>query len=85
MTARFDQRLSRLEQRAQDAGVACSCPPHPLVVFCGDRMPDIEPCPVHGPIPIILWPLPKNSGYIASRTGAGLASAETLPLDRYRP
>jgi hypothetical protein len=34
MTARFEQRLSRLEQRAE--GVACTCPPHPPVVFCGD-------------------------------------------------
>jgi hypothetical protein len=50
MTARFEQRLSRLEQRAQVAGVACTCPPRMPIVFCGDPPPDIEPCPIHGPV-----------------------------------
>jgi hypothetical protein len=59
MTARFEQRLSRLEQRTQ--GITCTCPPHPPVVFRGDPLPDIESCPMHGPVQIILWPLARSA------------------------
>jgi hypothetical protein len=62
MSARFQQRLSRLEQRAdlQAAAIACTCRAHPLIVFSGDPPPDIEPCPAHGPVRIIGWPLPRS-------------------------
>ena len=46
MIARFEQRLSRLEDPARATGVACTCPPHPRVVFCGDLPSNSERCPV---------------------------------------
>jgi hypothetical protein len=61
MTARFEQRLARLELEAEVGAIVCTCPAHPLVVFAGNPQPDIEPCSAHGSVQVIEWPLKRSA------------------------